>query len=396
MGNESLIFSIFLIFSGAGVLASFALFTRQPLIVAYIVLGVLFGPYGFELVKDAKTLEEIGHIGIMFLLFLLGLDLQPRNFLQLLSKTALVAILSALALGLTGFSISYLFGFNFMESSIIGIATTFSSTIIGIKLLPTTVLHHKHTGEILISILLLQDILAIIVLIVLNSGNSVGSGDATSIENPAQIMQLLAALPALILFAMGFVRWVMLPLFRRFDRFHEYIFLLAIGWCLGLAVMAEHFQLSLEIGAFIAGISLANSPIAQYIAINLKPLRDFFLILFFFTIGANFNLTLLSDIIIPASLLAAAVLILKPTVYSFLLRKTGEEKSLSWEVGFRLGQTSEFSLLIAYIASSLHFIGDEASMVIQATAILTFLFSTYIIVFRYPSPIAVSDRLRRD
>ena len=394
MGNDSLIFSVFLIFSGAGVLASFALFTRQPLIVAYIVLGVLFGPYGFELVKDAKTLEEIGHIGIMFLLFLLGLDLQPRNFLQLLSKTALIAILSALVLGFTGFGISCMFGFSFIESSIIGIATTFSSTIIGIKLLPTTVLHHKHTGEILISILLLQDILAIIVLIVLNSGNDVGN--TSSIENPAQILQLLAALPALIIFAMGFVRWVMLPLLRRFDRFHEYIFLLAIGWCLGLAVMAEHFQLSLEIGAFIAGISLANSPIAQYIAINLKPLRDFFLILFFFTIGANFNLTLLSDIIIPASLLAAAVLILKPAVYSFLLRKTGEEKNLSWEVGFRLGQTSEFSLLIAYIASSLHFIGDEASMVIQATAILTFLFSTYIIVFRYPSPIAVSDRLRRD
>ncbi len=394
MGNESLIFSVFLIFSGAGVLASFALFTRQPLIVAYIVLGVLLGPYGFELVKDAKTLEEIGHIGIMFLLFLLGLDLQPRNFLQLLSKTALIAILSALVLGFTGFGISYLFGFSFVESSIIGIATTFSSTIIGIKLLPTTVLHHKHTGEILISILLLQDILAIIVLIVLNSGN--GTDSASNIENPTQILQLLAALPALIIFAMGFVRWVMLPLLRRFDRFHEYIFLLAIGWCLGLAVMAEHFQLSLEIGAFIAGISLANSPIAQYIAINLKPLRDFFLILFFFTIGANFNLTLLSDIIVPASLLAAAVLVLKPAVYSFLLRKTGEEKSLSWEVGFRLGQTSEFSLLIAYIASSLHFIGDEASMVIQATAILTFLFSTYIIVFRYPSPIAVSDRLRRD
>jgi len=394
MGNDSLIYSVFLIFSGAGVLASFALFTRQPLIVAYIVLGVLLGPYGFELVKDAKTLEEIGHIGIMFLLFLLGLDLQPRNFLQLLSKTALIAILSAAVLGFTGFGISFLFGFSFIESSIIGISTTFSSTIIGIKLLPTTVLHHKHTGEILISILLLQDILAIVVLIILNSGNGVDS--ANNIENPIQILKLLAALPALIIFAMGFVRWVMLPLLRRFDRFHEYIFLLAIGWCLGLAVMAEHIQLSLEIGAFIAGISLANSPIAQYIAINLKPLRDFFLILFFFTIGANFNLTLLSDIIIPASLLAAAVLVLKPVVYSFLLRKTGEEKSLSWEVGFRLGQTSEFSLLIAYIASSLHFIGDEASTVIQATAILTFVFSTYIIVFRYQSPIAVSDRLRRD
>lgn len=388
MGSESLIFSVFLIFSGAGVLASIALFTRQPLIVAYIVLGVLFGPYGFELVKDAKTLEEIGHIGIVFLLFLLGLDLQPRNFLQLLSKTALVALISAAALGATGFGISYAFGFTQLECWIIGIATTFSSTIIGIKLLPTTVLHHKHTGEMLISILLLQDILAIVVLIVLNGGKS--------LENTSQVIQLLAALPGLIIFAMGFVRWVMLPLLRRFDRFHEYIFLLAIGWCLSLAVLAEHFQLSLEIGAFVAGISLANSPIAQYIAINLKPLRDFFLILFFFTIGAGFNLGLLTEIIVPAGLLAVAVLVLKPLIYSLLLRGVGEEKQLSWEVGFRLGQTSEFSLLIAFVATSLHYIDERASLLIQSTTILTLLFSTYIIVFRYPSPIAVSDRLRRD
>ncbi|OUS23619.1 sodium:proton antiporter [Gammaproteobacteria bacterium 45_16_T64] len=388
MGSESLIFSVFLIFSGAGVLASIALFTRQPLIVAYIVLGILFGPYGFKLVKDAKTLEEIGHIGIVFLLFLLGLDLQPRNFLQLLSRTALVALTSAAALGATGFGISYIFGFTQLECWIVGIATTFSSTIIGIKLLPTTVLHHKHTGEMLISILLLQDIFAIAVLIMLNGGKS--------LESTGQVIQLLAALPGLIIFAMGFVRWVMLPLLRRFDRFHEYIFLLAIGWCLSLAVMAEHFQLSLEIGAFVAGISLANSPIAQYIAINLKPLRDFFLILFFFTIGAGFNLILLPEIIVPAGLLATAVLILKPVLYSKLLHSVGEDKQLSWEVGFRLGQTSEFSLLVAYVASSLHYIGDRASLLIQATTILTFLFSTYIIVFRYPSPIAVSDRLRRD
>ena len=388
MGTESLIFSIFLIFTGAGVLASFALFTRQPLIVAYIVLGILFGPYGFALVEDAKTLEEIGHIGIVFLLFLLGLDLQPRNFLQLLSKTAMVALLSATILGLVGFSIGYGFGFSLMESGIIGISITFSSTIIGIKLLPTTVLHHKHTGEMLISILLLQDILAIVVLIVLNGGKN--------LESTTQVIQLVSALPGLIIFAFGFVRWVLLPLLQRFDRFHEYIFLLAIGWCLGLAVVAEHFQLSLEIGAFIAGISLAHSPIAQYIAISLKPLRDFFLILFFFTIGAGFNLDLLGIIVIPAAILASAVLVLKPVVYSWLLRRVGESNDLSWEVGFRLGQTSEFSLLIAFIASSLHYISEEASMVIQATAILTFLFSTYIIVFRYPSPIAVSDRLRRD
>ena len=160
--------------------------------------------------------------------------------------------------------------------------------------------------------------------------------------------------------------------------------------------MAHQFGLSLEIGAFIAGISLANSPIAQYIATNLRPLRDFFLILFFFTIGAGFNLGLLGSILAPSLLLAISVLIFKPVIYRFLLKLTGESKDLSWEVGVRLGQTSEFSLLIAFIAFSLNLIGEEASLVIQATAIITFLVSTYIVVFRYPSPIAISDRLRRD
>lgn len=386
--SESLFFSIFLIFSGAAALASFALFTRQPLIVAYILLGIAFGPYGFNLVGDKKALEEIGHIGIVFLLFLLGLDLQPRNFLQLLSKTAVVACVSAVAIGGLGYGIAAAFSYSATEALIIGLAITFSSTIIGLKLLPTTVLHHKHTGEMVIGILLLQDIMAIVILIVLNG--SQGSADT----HPWYYT--LLALPAILIFAMGFVRWVILPLLRRFDRFHEYIFLLAIGWCLGLAELAKHFGLSIEIGAFIAGISLANSPIAQYIATSLRPLRDFFLILFFFTIGAGFNLGLLTDIIAPALLLAACVLAFKPLIYRVLLSWVGEPKDLSWEVGVRLGQTSEFSLLIAFIAYSLGLIGEEASMVVQATAILTFLVSTYIVVFNYPSPIALSDRLRRD
>lgn len=388
MVSESLFFSIFLIFSGAAALASVALFTRQPLIVAYILLGICFGPYGFNLIADKKSLEEIGHIGIVFLLFLLGLDLQPRNFLQLLSKTALVAFVSALFLGTLGFVIAYGFSYSNTESIIIGLAITFSSTIIGLKLLPTTVLHHKHTGEIVIGILLLQDIMAIVILIVLN-------GSQASAETQHWLYTLFA-LPGILIFSLGFVRWVILPLLQRFDRFHEYIFLLAIGWCLGLAELAKQFGLSLEIGAFIAGISLANSPIAQYIATSLRPLRDFFLILFFFTIGAGFNLGLLGAIVVPATLLAACVLIFKPLVYRFLLKLAGESKELSWEVGVRLGQTSEFSLLIAFIAYTLNLIGEEASLVIQATAIITFLVSTYIVVFRYPSPIALSDRLRRD
>ena len=199
-----------------------------------------------------------------------------------------------------------------IECLIIGAAMMFSSTIIGIKLLPTTVLHHKHSGELMVGMLLMQDFLAIAVLLVLLS--------ASSSENSLSSLAIsIVALPALVAFSMFLVRSLLQPLFSRFDRIGEYIFLLTIGWCLGIAELAEVIGLSKEIGAFIAGISLATSPIAQYIALNLKPLRDFFLILFFFSLGGGFDLSLLPSIAIPAILLAVVMLSLKPIIYRYLL-----------------------------------------------------------------------------
>ncbi|WP_415896370.1 cation:proton antiporter [Neptuniibacter sp. QD72_48] len=392
MTDQSLVFSFFLIFTGAAIVASLALYTRQPLLVAYIVLGAILGPYGMSMVTDTKLLSDISHVGIIFLLFLLGLDMQPSHLLQMLRKATLVAIGSSLIFFALGYSVGYAFGYTQTENLIIGAAVMFSSTIIGIKLLPTTVLHHRHTGELVVGLLLLQDVIAIMVLLFLYSGTNGG----TSSDTMAQFATTLAALPLLIIGAFVFVKYVLLKLIQKFDRFHEYIFLLAIGWCLGLAEMAHLAGLSAEIGAFVAGVSIATSPIAQYIATSLKPLRDFFLILFFFSIGASFNLTLVSTIAIPAIILAILVLAIKPVVFRFLLSRISESKQLGWEVGFRLGQISEFSLLIAYIAAGSMMIGEEASHVIQATAILTFLLSSYVVIFNFPSPIAVSDKLRRD
>jgi len=387
--HDSLLQSFFLIFTGAAVIASIALYTRQPLLVAYIVLGGLLGPFGFGLIQDVSLVTDMAHIGIIFLLFLLGLDMQPKSLLNVLRKASIVGVLSSAIFALTGYIIGYSFGYSHTENLIIGMAMMFSSTIIGIKLLPTTVLHHKHTGELMVGLLLLQDFLAIICLMILLSG------DMGSINLPAFGMTLLA-LPLLGAFAFAFVRFIILPLIHRFDRFHEYIFLLAIGWCMGLAQAAQVLGLSAEIGAFIAGISIATSPIAQYIAINLKPLRDFFLILFFFSLGARFNLSLLGQVWLASAVLASAVLIIKPLTFRFLLHQHSETQRLAWDIGFRLGQISEFSLLIAFIATSNALISEKASVLIQATAILTFLVSSYIVIFNYPNPIAVSDRLRRD
>ena len=391
MENASIITSFFLIFSGAAVLASVVLYTRQPIIIAYIALGALIGPFGLNYVSDAHLLSEISEIGIIFLLFLLGLDMQPSSLMHMARKATVVAVASSLIFAITGFCIGQLFGYSMTESLIIGCAMMFSSTIIGIKLLPTTVLHHRHTGELVVGLLLLQDLVAIIVLLILG-----GSSTEANENGIMSFLKTLLVLPLLTFFVFFTVKHVIFKLIQKFDRFHEYIFLLAIGWCLGIAELAHYVGLSSEIGAFLAGVSIATNPISQYIAEHLKPLRDFFLVLFFFSLGALFNLNMLGIVIWPAFILALLIIAIKPVTFNFLLRKTREPSDIAWEVGFRLGQISEFSLLIAYLATSSALIGVEASHLIQATAILTFILNSYIVVFKFPSPIAISDRLRRD
>ena len=387
--NGELLQLFFFIFSGGAIIASLALFGRQPLLVAYILLGAILGPFGLGLVTDVALISEIGSIGIIFLLFLLGLDMQPQALWRVLREVTHVTLISSAVFAGVGYIIANLFGYTTVESIIIGTGMMFSSTIIGIKLLPTTALHHKHSGELMVGMLLMQDFLAIFALLLIISGDF-------SSQNFIPLGKTLLSLPALAAACFITVKFILLPLITRFDRIGEYVFLLATGWCLGIAEAAHYLGLSREIGAFLAGIAMATSPIAQFIALNLKPLRDFFLILFFFSLGAGFNLSLLAAIIVPAIILAGLMLAIKPVVYHRLLKSHSETESLAWDIGFRLGQNSEFSLMIAYLAFSTGLIGTHSSHLIQAVAIITFLVSSYIVVFNFPSPIAINDKLRRD
>lgn len=387
--QDSIIYVIFLIFSGAAVLATLALFARQALLVAYILLGIILGPHALGAVDNPVLIREISHIGIIFLLFLMGLDLNPGRLYRMMGKTVLITLLSSVIFAGSGFLICWSFGFSVLESLLIGAASTFSSTILGLKLLPATALHHQRMGEVLISILLLQDLLAILLLVLI-------SGSADPDHQLVIIAKLMIGLPLLMLLAYWFVQWVILKLFSRFDLIREYVFLVAIGWCLGVAEAASVLGASHEIGAFIAGITLAASPISLYIAENLRPLRDFFLVLFFFALGAGFDISMLNQTLLPALTLALVMLIIKPRTFSILLRKTGESETFSRETGWRLGQLSEFALLLAVLASQHALIGQRASYVIQLATLVSFILSTYYVMLRYPTPIAVSDELRRD
>lgn len=389
MHTNSLILSLFFIFAGTALFSTVALYTRQSLLVAYILLGVVIGPWGLRLVTDAHLIERTGEIGIIFLLFLLGLHLQPKNLWHMLRKTTWITLVSSIIFLLVSFGLARLFGFTAYQSLIIGIALMFSSTIIGLKLLPTTVLHHHRTGEVVISILLLQDLLAIFVLLMLHA-MQIGGLDT------AKFAMITLSLPALLVVTFLFEHYVLEKMFAKFDRVREYIFLLAIAWCLGISVLAKLLGLSYEIGAFIAGVSIAEGPIALYIAESLKPVRDFFLVMFFFSVGAGFDWHYLNMVLLPAAILAFILLVLKPITFWGLLRQVHEDEQMGWEVGWRLGQASEFSLLIAYMAQTSNLIAPNVSYLIQATTILTFIVSSYLIVMRYPTPLALSEELRRD
>lgn len=389
MHQESIVFSVFLIFSGAALIATAALYARQALIVGYIVLGVVVGPWGLGWVDDAGLIQDIAHVGIIFLLFLLGLNLYPQKLLRLLRETTVVTLVTSLVFGMLGWGVATAFGHAALDALTVGVACMFSSTILSLKLLPTTVLHHRHTGEVIISVLLLQDVIAIVVLLVIQF---LHRGEVPAAETAL----LLVSLPLLLLVAGVAAKTVLMPLFQRFDKIQEYVFLLAIGWCLGIAQLAEFLGLSYEIGAFIGGVAVAANPISRFIAESLRPIRDFFLVMFFFALGAGLNMDVVGEVLVPAVLLALLMLLLKPAVFKLILGGVSESEKLGWEAGWRLGQMSEFSILIAVLALQVGLIVSETAYLIHVATLITFIGSSYLIVLRYPTPIGVSDRLRRD
>ena len=389
MQNDPVVFTIFLIFAGAALMATFALYARLSLLVIYIIVGILLGPSVLDVVAEPEVMRQVSHIGIVFLLFLLGINLQPQKMFHYLKQSTVITTVSCLLFIVVGGACAWLFGFSTKESVVIGAAMMFSSTIIGLKLLPTTVLHHKHTGEIIISVLLMQDLIAIVILMLLPA-------EWTSSALLIELGKLVMSLLGLILVAWFFSQYVLLKLIRRFNRIHEYIFLMAIGWCLSMAELAHAIGLSPEIGAFIAGVMLAANPIALFIAENLKPLRDFFLVIFFFSLGASFDLSIVNEVLWPSIVLATIFLVLKPVGFGRLLQAYGEEPYRAREVGVRLGQISEFSLFIAVLALDSGVISSKASYLIQVSTLLSFVVSSWFIVLRYPTPIAVSEALLRD
>lgn len=385
---ESIIFELSIIIVGAAVLGTLFLYAKQPIIVAYIVLGIAVGPSGFGLIHKTDHIQQISHFGIVLLLFLIGLNLQPAKLIGLFRETSLLTLITSLFFGLISFAFATVLGFDAISALLFGAAMMFSSTVIGLKLIPTTALHHKRTGEVMTSVLLLQDMLAIFVILLL-------TGESSDFEMFSFAM-LAGKFVLICLFAFAGVRFVMIPLLTRFDVIQEYTFVATLGWCLLWAETAHIFGLSYEMGAFVAGLSIASCTVALAIAEHLKPLREFFLILFFFAVGSNLDLGLSPTLLFSAILFGALLVPLKAFIFRIAFLRSGETLSMSKELSVRLAQSSEFSILVAYTALSIGVLTAEAAMVIQFSTIMTFIVSTYWVVLRYPTPISESAGLRRD
>ncbi len=382
------IFELVVIFSGATVFATVFLYLKQPIMLSYIFLGMVAGPWGLAIIEDAARLEELSHLGIILLLFLIGMNLKPSRLYKLFSQTAILTLLTSVLFMLLTTSMAMLSGYGLLESFIIGAAMMFSSTIVSLKLIPTTTLHHKHRGEMMTSVLLLQDAIAIVIILILSGG--------AQEEVQMTVLFLLMKLVAMILVYFLVVKYVINALFQRFDIIAEYVFLLSLGWGLLGAGVAKYLGLSYEMGAFIAGVTFASSPVALVVAESLKPLRDFFLILFFFTIGANINFLMTGDVLIDAAVMAIGLVVLKPFIFRWGFQLIGEQRRVSTELGARLGQASEFSLLVAFSAMGSGLISAHASYLIQTVVVLTFILSTYWVVYRYPTPISSRASQRKD
>ena len=388
MNLDSIIFELGVIIVGAAILGTLFLYARQPIIIAYIAIGFAVGPSGLALIRRTDHIEQISHFGVILLLFLIGLSLQPKKLARLFRETSLITVGTSMAFAIVSLVFALTLGFDLHSAAIFGAAMMFSSTVVGLKLIPTTTLHHKRTGEVMTSILLLQDTLAVLVILFI-------TGEAS---DHVLVTFAVFAGEFAVLCVVSFlgVRFVMIPLLKRFDVVQEYTFLATLAWCLLWAEAAHAVGLSYEIGAFVAGLSIASCNVAVVIAEHLKPLREFFLILFFFAVGAKLNLKLHPRFLLLAVAFGAVLVPLKAWVFRFAFRRSGESAQVQRELSVRLAQSSEFSLLVAYSAVAIGVLSGQRAMVIQITTITTFIISTYWTVLKYPTPISGKTVLRQD
>jgi Kef-type K+ transport system membrane component KefB/voltage-gated potassium channel Kch len=373
----SLFTQIGLVIAVATVIAIIMHRLRQPLILGYILTGIIVGPSVFELIQteEAKhTFETFAEIGIALLLFIIGLGLNA-GVIKGLGKVSLLTAMAVLAIiGPVGFGIATLLGFDSVTSMFIGVALFFSSTIIILKALSDKHELSRLYGQIATGVILIEDIVAIIAILAVTM-IATGRGDVAALGWLG--IEAIALGAGLYLAS----RFIIPPLARSLAKSSELLFLFSIGWGLSIASLFDVAGLSHELGALFAGVSLASLPYAAEIASRLKPLRDFFIVLFFVSLGELFTLDKFIDALLPAHLLAAVVMLGKPLVVLSTLGFLGYTKFTSFKAAMHLSQISEFSIILVIFAAASGIVDESAVALVTMVALITIGLSTYMMKY---------------
>lgn len=349
---------------------------KQPIIVGYIVAGVIISPFLIKFGATTDIIDVFSKFGIAFLLFIVGLHLKPKVIREIGFPSLVIGLVQIILTFGAGFLVSWkLLSFSLIASIYVGIALAFSSTIIIMKLLSDKQNLDSLYGKISIGILIIQDLVAIGVLLVISSMSSGLEG----LQGNALRSLLGGAGLILILFLFGF--FVLPRITKSIAKSQELLFLFSICWCFLIAALFSYFGLSIEIGALVAGVILSGTPYSTEISSKIRPLRDFFIIIFFIILGLNMQVSEISSILFNALVLSFVVIVFKPVILMYLVGRFKYTKRTNFLVGTTLGQISEFSLIILGLGVSLGHITIQILHTSILTMIITIFISTYMILY---------------
>jgi Kef-type K+ transport system membrane component KefB len=359
----------------AGIIGIVAQKLRQPLIISYILTGILVGPAALGWASGGSELKLLSSIGISVLLFVVGLKLDV-GLIRSVGPVALATGLGQIVFtALFGFLLSLGLGFAPVKAIYIAVCLTFSSTIIIVKLLSDKREIDSLHGRIAVGFLVVQDIAVILAMILLTSFANAGGGGFAS-----QALRLLLVGTAFVLGTAATMRWVMPPLLGRLAQNQELLVLFAVVWAVGLAALADSVSFSKEVGAFLGGVSIASTPYREAIASRLTGLRDFLLLFFFIDLGSGLNLSAAGLQLGPALVLSAFVLVGNPLIVVAIMGAMGYRRRTGLLAGLTVAQISEFSLILAALGLQLGQIGEGEVSLITLVGVITIGLSTYMIL----------------
>lgn len=349
---------------------------RQPLIIAYILAGILAGPAVFNVVHSHETIELFSKLGITTLLFVVGLHLNPKVIKDLGRVSLVTGLGQVLITSLVGFGIALFLGIDRLAALYVAIALTFSSTIIILKLLSDKGDMHALYGQIAIGFLLVQDIIATVILIFMGSLSSATDSSLTTVlldtfTKGAVFLSVLILLSKYVLPKVAYFT----------SKASELLFLFSLSWGFALAALFQWAGLSIEIGALLGGVTLSMTPFADEISSRLKPLRDFFIILFFIMLGSQMQLVGIQALLLPVIILSLFVLIGNPIIVVILMNLLGYHRKIGFMAGLTVAQISEFSLILATLGLRSGHLSTDVLTIITLVGLITIGGSSYLILY---------------